>query len=124
MYIGRISSHMIPTTTVLDTGAGSNNFNLRMLHNSWRSSTRQVLTPLLDESNKPIHCVGTIMLNFRLIKFKVRVRFPVVANLAVDAILGTTFICKHVRAILSTARRVVFHHGSPITITDRTLSKS
>lgn len=125
MTFGRDLSLIIPMTTVLDTGAGPNIINMSVLPAAWKSAIRPVAAPhLLDASNKPLRCLGTLGFHVRIGEFRTGIRFMVVGSLAVDCVLGTTFIDQQIRAIFPSDRKVVFHHGPPVTIVGRTLPKT
>ena len=74
------------------------------------------LPPIRDASNNRIRTVGTISLHVRSGKLRYRVRFIVVTNLAVDCILGISFIDQNVEAIRPPRRTIQFvdHSRTPI----------
>lgn len=60
---------------------------------------------------------GLIQLTTRTEKFRARIPFLVVQNLAVDCILGILYIEYHVKAILPEIWKVLFDHFSSAAIT-------
>ena len=52
-----------------------------------------------------------------------RIPFLVVTSLAVDCILGTTFLGCHVKAILQLNRKVVLHEAPPVALVGTTSSR-
>ena len=67
--------------------------------------------------------IGELKLHVRIGEFCARVPFLVVTNLAVDHILGTTFLDRHVKAILPPQRKVMFHHPPSVALTGVTPSR-
>lgn len=59
---------------------------------------------------------GMVSRHVRLGGFSTQALILVASNLAVDAILGTAFIDRHVRGILSRERKVLLRHGSAVTL--------
>ena len=53
-------------------------------------------------------------------QLKVRVQFIVVTKMAVECNLGAAFTDRHVKAILPSTRRVLFHHAQSVAITGAT----
>ena len=66
--------------------------------------------------------LGELKLHVRIGDFCARVPFLVVTNLAVDCILGTTSLDRHVKAILPQQRKVLFHHAPSAALTGVTSS--
>ena len=115
--IGLSKSAMFPVVSVLDSGAGPNLVHLRMIPPGWLSRIRQGALPkLVDAQKRSINAIGTIALMVRLGQFKARVHFVVVTHMAVDCILGTSFIDRHVKAIMPGLRRVKFYHAPSVAI--------
>ena len=112
-------------TPVQDSGAGPNHINLRCVGAPWRSAIRPVRRPtLVDASNWSMRALGEITLYVRTGEFSTKANFLVVTSLAVDCILGTTFIDLHVKALLLPQRKVLFHHAPAVAFTRNTPSKS
>ena len=108
---------MFPIRGVLDTGAGPNIVHEKLLPPSWKEKAAYRNLPrVTDASRNSMTLSGMVKLHVRLGDFTTQAPFLVASNLAVDAILGTTFIDKHVRSILPRERRVVLRHGPPITL--------
>ena len=124
MTIGVIPSHMVSLTTVLDTGAGPNLVSTLVLPEKWKRylQVESNLPPIRDASNNRIRTVGTISLHVRIGELRCRVRFIVVTNLAVDCILGTSFIDQYVEAIRPRKRAIQFVDNSRTPIVGKTLS--
>lgn len=55
---------------------------------------------------------GVLPLYVRIGDMTTRAYFLVARNLAVNAILGTEFIDRHVKGILPKEKRVIFRHGN------------
>ena len=109
---------------VLDSGAAPNLIHIRCVAEPWRAAIRPVKSaPLVDASNRAMSALGQLTLYVRIGDFTARVQFLVVTRLAVDCILGTTFIDQHVKAILPPRRRVLFHHAPSVALTGTTPSK-
>ena len=93
-------------TPVLDSGASPNLIHLRCVAEPWRAAIKSARSPLLiDASNRSMKAIGELKLHVRIGEFYARVPFLVVTNLAVDCILGTTFLDRHVKAILPPQRK-------------------
>ena len=111
-------------TPVLDSGAGPNLIHLRCVAEPWRAAIKSVRSPpLIDASNRSMKALGELKLHVRIGEFYARVPFLVVTNLAVDCILGTTFLDRHVKAILPPQRKVLFHHAPSVALTGVTPSR-
>ena len=111
-------------TPVLDSGAGPNLIYLRRVAGPWRAAIKSARSPpLIDASNRSMKALGELKLHVRIGEFCARVPFSVVTNLAVDCILGTTFLDRHVKAILPPQRKVLFHHAPSVSLTGITPSR-
>ena len=122
--VGRTSEIMFPVKAVLDTGAGPNIISLRRLPAAWQSLIKPVKDPGLVTASRqslPVH--GTILLTLRIGQLQMRVAFLVVSRLAADMILGTTFIDRHVRAILPSARKIALKGAPSVPIIGETKKK-
>ena len=67
--------------------------------------------------------LGEIPVLVRICEFMARVPLLVGTSHAVDCILGTTFLDRHVKAILLPQRKVVFHKAPPVVLIGTTLSR-
>ena len=67
--------------------------------------------------------LGEIPLFVRIGEFVARVPFLVVPGLAVDCILGTTFLDRHVKAILPPQWKVILHDALPVALVGTTPSR-
>ena len=109
---------------VLDSGDDPNLIHLRCVAAPLRSAIKPARSPpFSDASNRAMKAAVELALYFCIGEFVARVRFLVVTNLVVDCILGTTFLDRHVRAILSPQRKVMLHHAPPIALTGTTTSR-
>ena len=105
-------------TRVLDSGAGPNLIHLRCMAEPWRVAIKSARSPpLMDASNRSMKAPGELKLHVRIGEFCARVPFLVVTNLAVDCILGTTFLDRHMKAIPPPQRKVLFHHALSVALT-------
>ena len=122
--VGQKRALMRVITPVLDSGAGPNLIHLRCVADAWRSSIKSVRSPpLIDASNRSMKALGEIYLTVRIGEFTARVPFLVVTSLAVDCILGTTFLDRHVKAILPPQRKIIFHDAPPVALVGTTASR-
>ena len=111
-------------TPVLDSGAGPNLIHLRCVAEPWCSAIKSArCPPLMDVSNRSMNSLGELTLYVWIGEFVARIPFLVVTNLAVDCILGTTFLDGHVKAILLLERKVMFHHAPSVAMTGTTPSR-
>ena len=78
---------------------------------------------LIDASNRAMKALREIPLFVRIGDFVGRVPFLMVTSLAVDCILGTTFLDRHVKAILPPQRKIVFHDAPPVALVGTTPSR-
>ena len=60
--------------------------------------------------------LGEIPFLVQILEIVARVPFLVVTSLAVDYILGTNFLDRHVKAILPPQRKVVLHDAPPVAL--------
>ena len=117
MSLGIRSYEMVPTISVMDTGAGPNLVDKRILPPSWLDRIRpSPVANLSAAANQPIPVEGIVNLHVRLGDLCVRVWFGVVDNLVAPCILGTAFQDQYVRAILPMDRRIVPLHSRPVPI--------
>ena len=122
--VGQKQVLMVAITPVLDSGAGPNLIHLRCVAESWRPSIKPARSPaLIDSSNRAIKVLGEMPLFVRIGAFVGRIPFLVVTSLAVDCILGTTFLDGHVKAIISLQQKVVFHDAPLVALVGTTPSK-
>ena len=105
-------------TPILDSGAGPNLIHLHCVAEQWRAAIKSARsTPLIDASNLSMKALEELKLHVRIGAFCARVPFLIVTNLAVGCILGTTFLDRHVKAILPPHRKVLFHHAPSVALT-------
>ena len=111
-------------TPVLDSGAGPNLIHLSCVAELWRAAIKSARSPpLIDASNRSMNALGEVNLHVRIGEFYARVPFFVITNLAVECILGTTFLDRHVKAILPQQRKVLLHHAPSVELTGVTPSR-
>ena len=72
---------------------------------------------------RSMKALGELRLYVRIGEFVAHVPFLVVTNFAVDCILGTTFLDRHVKAILPAQKTVLFHHAPSVALTGVTPSR-
>ena len=122
--VGQRRALMRAITLVLDSGAGPNLIHLRCVAEPWRAAIKSARSPsLIHASIYSMKTLGELKLHVRNCEFCARVPFLVVTNLAVDFILGTTFLDRHVKAILPLQRKVLFHHVPSWALTGVTPSR-
>ena len=122
--VGQRRAVMRAITPVLDSEEGPNLIRLRCVADSWRPSIKSVRSPpLIDASNRSMRALGEIPLYVRIGEFTARVPFLVVTSLAVDCILGTTFLDGHVKTILPPQRKVIFYRSEPLALNDTNHSR-
>ena len=108
---------------VLDTGAGPNIVHQKILPPGWQNRLiRTELPHIADANRNRIALVGALDLHVHVGDIHVRSRFLVTSNLAAECILGTSFIGKHVKAILPQRKRVLLQEGRPIALAGATPS--
>ena len=108
---------MFPIKGVLDTGAGPNIVHEKLLPPAWKeNAVNRNLPRVTDASKNAMALSGMVSLHVRLGNFSTQALFLVASNLAVDAILGTAFIDKHVRGILPRERKVLLRDGPAVTL--------
>ena len=111
-------------TPVLDSRAGPNVTHRRGLAEPWCVAIKSAWSPpLIDASNRSMKALGELQLYVCIAEFVARVPFLVVTNLAVDFILGTTVLDRHVKAILSPQRKMMFHQAPSVALTGVTTSR-
>ena len=116
--VGMNARELRPTTVVMDTGAGSALIKKRMVHANWRDfemkSTNQ---PRLGVANgNALQLEAVVHLTIRLGNILYRVPFLVAERLAVDVILGTEFMKKHVQHICCRDKVIDLYQGGTIPI--------
>ena len=88
-------------TPVLDCGAGPNLIHLRSVAEPWRPATKPVRSPpLINTSNRSVKALGELTLYVRIGELVASLPLLVFTNHGVDCIVGTTFLDRHVKAIL------------------------
>ncbi|CAN8063812.1 unnamed protein product [Agarophyton chilense] len=115
----------VPVTCVLETGAGPNVLNSRVIPEAvLRNLSRPPdNNPLVDANKRPLNLRGMLTTVVQLGHLKVRLQFFVVDRLPTDCLLGTNFIDRHVKAILPGSRTVALRYGGRISILDNTETK-
>ena len=119
LSVGRSHKCMTTATGVLDTGARPNLLHLRKLSSPWIERIQRIPVPtLVDAKRRPKNVMGALPLIGQIGQFKALVTFLVVTNMAVDCILGTSFIDRHVKTIYPRQRRIAFstHHRSLLLV--------
>ena len=111
-------------TPVLDSGAGPNLIHLRCVAEPWCAAIKSERSPpVIHASNRWMKALGELKLHVRFGDVSARVPFFVFTNLAVDCILGATFLGRHMKAILPLQRKVLFHHALSMELTRVTPSR-
>ncbi|CAN8064058.1 unnamed protein product [Agarophyton chilense] len=115
----------VPVTCMLDTGARPNVLNSRVIPKAvLRNLSRPPENnPLVDVKERPLNLRGMLTPLVQLGHLKVRLQFFVVDRLPTDCLLGTTFIDRHVKAILPGSHTVALRHGGRISILGNTETK-
>ncbi|CAN8074491.1 unnamed protein product [Agarophyton chilense] len=72
---------------------------------------------MTDASRRPMEIKGIVQLYLQVRQFKVRTWFLVCPNLGAEAILGTSFIDRYIKAIYPSLRKVAFYRAPSISIT-------
>ena len=122
--VGQRRALMSAITPALDSSAGPNLIHLRCVAELWRAAIKSARSPpLIDASNRSMKALGELKLGVRIGDFCARVPTMVVTNLAVDCILGTTFLDSHVKAIVPLQRKVLFYHAPSVALTGVTPSR-
>ena len=117
MLLGIRSYEMVTTLSVLDTGAGSNLVDKRILPLAWLEQIRpSPVKNLSTAANQTIPVEGTANLHVRLGELCVRFWFGVQKNLIAPFNIDTAFQVQYVRAILPMDRRIVPLHSQPVPI--------
>lgn len=114
------------TTFLADTGADTNFINEAYLRPHWKFCIRLLDLPKLrTETNEPIKVAGITLLILKLGTLQVGPWLDVVENLAVNILLGITYIDRCFKRIISMDRKIVPIHSAPIPIwrRDRNLSR-
>ena len=108
--VGLHRRHMRSFNIVLDTGAGINVIKTSALPVGWENHLIEGadLPELGDANGKPLKLQGAIRLRVRFRNSVFLTTFVIADRLAVDIILGTCFLNKHVRAIECSEGRVQF----------------
>ena len=122
--VGQRRALMRAITPVLDSGHGPNLIHLRCVTEPWRAAIKSAgSSPLIDASSRSVKALGELELHVRIGSFCARVPFLVVIKLTVDCMLGTTFLDRHVKAILLPQRKVLFHHAPSVARTRVKISR-
>ena len=99
-----------PFHIVFDTGAGINVIRRSALPNGWEASrvTNEELPNLGDANGQPFRVGGALKLYVRLRDAMYSTAFVFVEHLAVDVILGTTFMNRNVKSIECMRQQIRF----------------
>ena len=123
--IGCSQAAMVPSTGVLDTGAGPNLIHVKVLPANWKQYLRPPSGPPLIAANRHrLNAIGEIPLYRLLGEFRAKVHFAVVTDMAVTCILGTTVIDRFVKSILPGPRLIHLHVVPPVAIIGSTTDSS
>lgn len=111
------SASMRLATNLLDTGAASRLVNRTLFPSQWTSRIKHVKMPhLRTATQEPLYMEGTILLHVSLNDLRVRLWSGIVLILAVDMLLGTSFIYRFAHRIFLANRRVALWHSHLIAI--------
>ena len=122
--VGLYKTFRIPVIAVADTGAGPNLIHRRLLPAAWQQRIQFRPTPgLVDAQRNPIKASGVLSLMVQIDQLWAQVQFIVVTNMAVDCILGTSFIDRHVKAIVPPSRRIYFNNSPSVPLVGCTKPK-
>lgn len=111
------SRAMFVVTSLLDTGAGPNLVNNAFLPREWQRKVVSTPSPSLRTATRETVKVEGIVRTFVQIgDLRVRAWSGVVENLAVDILLGTSFIDRFIISILAGERKVVPYHSCSVSI--------
>lgn len=80
---------------------------------------KRQLPRLRTATKAPILLDGTILLFVKIGELRVRVWFGIVKNLAVDILLGTSFIDRYIQGIFLSERKILPWHSQPVPILSR-----
>ena len=119
----RVLMHTI--LAVLDTGSGPNLVRESLLPKDWRSfAIKQDSYPSIRDANgRRLQVEGVATLHVDIGDVSHRVRFLVVKNLAVKAILGCAFIKRYVQGIFPQQDRLILRDGGSVAIVTARKSK-
>ena len=116
---------MVPTSSVLDTGAGPNLIHAKVLPANWKHYLKPLSGPPLIAANRHrLNAIGEIPLYLRLGEFRAKVHFAVVTNMAVTCILGTSFIDRFLNAIHPGPKLIHLHGDPPVATLGSTSNSS
>lgn len=91
--VGITSQAMMTVTRLLDSGSGPNLVSKSFLLHKSQKYVRPVKQPQLRTTNcEPVNLEGTVRMFVHIGNLHARVSFEVVENLAVDLLLGPSFI--------------------------------
>jgi hypothetical protein len=93
---------------ILDTGAGRNLVREDLLPEDWERyrMTEEPRCNILGEGGSRIRQKGVISLFVELGRLRLKARFLVIAELAVECILGCQFIDRHVQSTIPKEKRI------------------
>lgn len=115
--IGIHTHELAPNKCLLDTATGLNLINANLIHLEWINRVKHTDLPRFRTATKePIHLQGTILLHHQIGNLNTRVWFSIFPNLAVDLLLGTSFVDRFIRGIFPGERKVEPWHSQPVAI--------
>ncbi len=119
--IGPEVRSMKPLRTVLDTGAGHTliRANLLMLEVLASYDTERAIVNLASASNHRLQTLGIVKLTVKIAYYAVRQPFVVVRQLGADALLGCTYIDKHVEQVRPRIKFIQLANGVRVPIRRR-----
>lgn len=96
----------------LDAVAGTNLVNKTLLKHPWIHRVQQGSLPKLQPiTRQPLHVKRNILLCFHFGSQRIGVWFGVASDLAVDKLLGTSYVDRFIHGIFLSKRRVVSWHS-------------
>lgn len=115
--VGVTSQSMMTVASLFDTGAGPNLVNKSFIPRNWHRYVEPIEQPQLRTATREhVNVEGVIPMFVRIGDLRVRAWFGVVENLAVDILVGTSFIDRCIRGIFPTERKIVPWHSRPVSI--------
>lgn len=112
-----MSKALLTVASLLDIVAGPNLNNKDFLPQSWNKYIKSMKSLQLRMAIcKAVNIEGIVPLPIRTSNLHLHAWFGTVEDLAVDVLLGMSFIERCVRGILPTERKIVSWHSSPVAI--------
>lgn len=98
--------------TVFDSDADPDFIHLRYFAENRRPNSCSVSSPpLADVLNRTMRTSGLVFIFVEVGQYQARVQFSVIAIVAVDFVLGTTYTARQVRVAVPPQRKVLFAHN-------------